>query len=95
MIKKENILDETKYRPINILPCISKEKEYVVNNQMCAYFHDILDVCLSAFRKNYTTQSIFVKAAKDWRKTLDNGKYVGAIIIDLSEAFRCNTIWPS
>ncbi len=70
VFKKENIIDETKYRTINILPCISKVMECVVNNQMCAYFYDILDVRLSAFRKNYNTQSILVKDVEDWRKNL-------------------------
>ncbi len=57
---------------------------------MCAYFHDIIDVCLSAFRKYYNTQLLLVKAAEhaeDWRKALDNGKYVGANLMDLSKAF--------
>ncbi len=87
VFKKENILDETKCKPISILQCISKVMECVVNNQMCAYFHDILDVRLSAFRKNYNTQSILVKAVEGLRKALDNGKYVGAILMDLSKAF--------
>ncbi len=38
---------------LSILPCISKVMECVVNNQMCAYFQDILDIRLSNFRKNY------------------------------------------
>ncbi len=87
VFEKEHILDETMYRPISILLCISKVMECVINNQMCAYFHDILDVHLSAFRKNYNIQSILVKAVEDWKKVLDNGKYVGAILIDLSKAF--------
>ncbi len=87
VLKKENILDETKYLPISILPCWSKVMECVVNNQMCAYFHDILHLRLWAFRKNYNTKSILVKAVEDWRKALDNGKYVVAILMDLSKAF--------
>ncbi len=54
---------------------------------MCAYFHDILDIHLSAFRKNNNTQTILVKAGEDWKKALDNGKYVGTILMDLSKAF--------
>ncbi len=37
VFNKVNILDETKYRPISILPCISKVMECVVNNLMCAF----------------------------------------------------------
>ncbi len=92
VFKKENVLDETKYRPIRI--CTSKVMECVENNQMCTYFHDILDVRLSAFRKNYNTQVILVMAVEDWRKALDNGKYVGAILMDLSKAFDVIPKWP-
>ncbi len=61
MFNKETILGEPKYRPICILPSTSEVMECVINNQMCAYFYDILDIHLSAFRKNYNTQSILVK----------------------------------
>ncbi len=37
---------------------------------MFAYFHDILDVRLSAFRKNYNMQSIVVKVVEEWKKGL-------------------------
>ncbi len=87
MFKKDIIPDETKYRPISILPCISKVMECVVNNQMWSYFHDFLAVRLSAFRKNYITQAILLKAVGDWRKALDNGKYVRGILMDWSKAF--------
>ncbi len=61
--------------------------EAVIANQARIYFSPILDVCISAFRKDYNTQSILLKAVEDWRMTLDEGKYVGAILMDLSKAF--------
>ena len=87
VFKKDDILDKTKYRPVSILPCISKIMEGVIANQTMIYFSDILDVRISAFRKDYNTQSILLKAVEDWRKALDEGKYVGVILMDLSKAF--------
>ncbi len=61
--------------------------EGVTANQARIYFSAIRDVRISAFRKDYNTQSILLKAVEDWRMALDKGKYVGAILMDLSKAF--------
>ncbi len=62
MFKKDDILDKTKYSPLSILLCISKIMEGVIANQARIYFSAILDVCISAFRKDYNTKSILLKA---------------------------------
>ncbi len=59
--------------------------ESVIVNQARIYFSAILDVCISAFRKDYNNQSILLKAVEDWTMTLDEGKYVGAILMDLNK----------
>ncbi len=87
VFKKDDILDKTKYCPLSIMPCISKIMEGVIANEARIYFSAILDVCRSAFRKDYNTQSILLKAVEDWRMALDEGKYVGTIPMDLSKAF--------
>jgi len=85
--KKGDNLDKTKYCPISILPCLSKVAEGAIINQMWSFFSNVLDTRISAFRKHYNTQSVLVKAVEDWRKALDEGKYVGAILMDLSKVF--------
>ncbi len=42
---------------------------------------------IPAIRKDYNTQSILLKAVEDWKMILDEGKYVGAIMMDISKAF--------
>ena len=53
----------------------------------------ILDECLSifvsAYRKNYSTQHVLIRLLEEWRKHLDEGEFVGAILMDLSKAFDC------
>ncbi len=61
--------------------------EGVIANQTRIYFSAILDVRISAFRNDYNIQSILLKAVEGWRMALDEGKYVGAILMDLSKAF--------
>ncbi len=87
VFKKDEILDKTKYHPLSILPCISKILEGVIANQARIYFSVILDVYISAFRKDYNPQSILLKAVEDWTMALNEGRYVGAILMELSEAY--------
>jgi hypothetical protein len=44
---------------------------------------------LSAFRKGYGCQTALLKVIEDWKKALDQNKYVAAILMDLSKAFDC------
>ena len=42
---------------------------------------------LSGFRKNYNTQYCLTYMLEKWKNTLDNGKHVGAVFMNLSKAF--------
>ena len=46
-----------------------------------------LSVKLSGFRKNYNTQYCLTYMLEKWKNTLDKGKHVGAVFMDLSKAF--------
>ena len=58
-----------------------------MNDQLQSFFDCILSKLLSAFRKNYSCQSVLLKMISDWKKALDNGKTIGVVMIDLSKAF--------
>ena len=85
--KKGNPLDKTKYRPVSVLSCISKIVESAIDTQISEIFYSNKAGCLSAYRKKHNTQSVLVKAVDDWKRALDNGKYCGALLMDLSKAF--------
>ena len=87
--KKKDPLDKAKYRPVSILPALSKIFERRLADQMTEFFNDIFSHSLSAFRKGISCQSILLKMMEDWRKALDDRKYVGAVLMDLSKAFDC------
>jgi hypothetical protein len=49
---------------------------------------------LSAFRSGYGCQTALLKIIEDWKKALDENKFVAAILMDLSKAFDCLSTGP-
>ena len=89
VFKKKDPLDKANYRPVSILPALSKIFEKILADQMTEFFDNIFSPSLSAFRKGISCQSILLKMMEDWRKALDDRKCVGAVLMDLSKAFDC------
>lgn len=54
-----------------------------------AYFEGIFDHCISAFRSGHSCQTTLITMTESWRKALDENKYIGVILTDLSKAFDC------
>ena len=77
------------FRPIGILPCVSKIFERVYNDQMVEYFCKVISKFLAAFRKGYSCETTVLKMVEDWKEALDNKRIVGAMLVDLSKAFDC------
>ena len=87
--KKNSNLDKENYRPVSILPVISKIYERAINEQSCSFFSQHFNTYLSAFRPGYGCQSTLLRIIEDWKQALDENKYVAAILMDLSKAFDC------
>lgn len=87
--KKDNRLDKSNYRPISVLNVFSKIFERYLLQQMIPFFNNILSKFLSAYRKRYSCQHVLLRLIETWRKSLDENKLVGAILMDLSKAFDC------
>ena len=81
--KKEN------YRPLSILPVLSKIFERVMFVQMSAFFEDIFNKQQCVFRKGYNIQQCLLKMLEKWKRPVDEGKVFGALLTDLSKAFGC------
>ena len=89
VFKKKDPLDKENYRPVSILPALSNFFERIPADQMTEFFDNIFSPSLFAFRKCISCQTILLKMMEDWRKALDDRKYVGAVLMDLSKAFDC------
>ena len=87
--KKKDPLDKGNYRPVSILPTTSKVYERVMHDQLVEHYDTIFNPFLAAFRKGFGCQTTLLRLLEDWRKALDDRKYVAAILMDLSKAFDC------
>ena len=87
--KKEERTKKENYRPVSLLPIISKLFERDMYNQILAYVDKYLSPYLFGFRKGHSTEQCLNVMIERWKKALDNKKYVGAVLTDLSKAFDC------
>ena len=77
------------YRPISLLPILSKAIEKVVHEQTNKFLSDsnIFNKYQSGFRNNHSTD-LFLSFRNDRiLKSFDNGAYTGMSLIDLHKAF--------
>ena len=77
------------YRPISVLPAVSKIYERVLKEQIRPYFHEILSNILCAFPARYSTQHAFIRLLEKLRRCLDSSGLVGTILMDLSKVYDC------
>ena len=55
VFKKEEKLNKSNYRPVSILPVISKVYERLIYNQMYKYFDQIFSKFQCGFRRGFST----------------------------------------
>ena len=89
IFKKDDKTDKTNYRPISILPNLSKIYELFMQNQMYPYLNQIFSKYQCGFRKGYDAQHCLMAMIEKWHKFLDIGGHAGALLTDLSKAFDC------
>ena len=87
--KKDELTLKDNYRPVSILPPISKIFERNMYDQISAYIDKHLSKYLCGFRKGYSTQYCLIIMLEKWRKALDERNLAGALLTDLSKAFDC------
>ena len=77
------------YRPISILPVLSKILEGAVHRQLYHHLqqHNILSPYQCGFRKCHSTEFAALSFADTIRRGIDQGKLTGAVFIDLRKAF--------
>ena len=83
IFKKNDDLDKENYRPVSVLPHVSKIIERVMYIQIENFMEDKLSKLLTGFRKNHSTQHCLVNMLEIWQSTLDKGGFVCAIFMDL------------
>ena len=89
VFKKDSRTDKNNYRPISILPNISKIYERCINKQLEGYFQGLLSKYQCGSRKGYNVINTLLPMIEKWRKFLDAGGAFGALLTDLSKALDC------
>ena len=87
--KQGNKSDVDIYRPISVLPVISKILEKHVCKNLMAYLtkHSLLYKCQSGFCANHSCETILIKLTDEWLEAMDKGLFTGVVMIDLRKAF--------
>ena len=77
------------YRPISVLPVVSRLFERLLYNQLYQHLNtnDLLAPSQSGFRTLHSTATALLKCTDDWYNSLDAGKYIGVIFEYLKKAF--------
>ena len=77
------------YRPISLLPVLSKVLERAVHFQLYNYLqqHKILSPYQCGFRKRHSTEFAALSFSDNIRRNMDQGQLTGAVFIDLRKAF--------
>ena len=68
--KKDNPTDKTNFRPVSILPLLSKAFEQVIYNQLSKYMDTFLNKLFCGFRKAHSTKYALFKLLQQWQKEL-------------------------
>ena len=77
------------YRPISILPVISKLLERTVHSQLVKYLQEnhLLSPYQCGFRKQHSTTFAALSFADTIKRNIDQGLMTGAVFVDLRKAF--------
>ena len=89
VFKKGEVFNKENYRPISILPTLSKIFERIIFEQINEFFNDKFSDLLCGFRKGFSTQVALIRLLKKWQKCLDKKWIIGTLLIDLSKAYDC------
>ncbi|KAI8125992.1 RNA-directed DNA polymerase from mobile element jockey [Lucilia cuprina] len=75
------------FRPISILPALSKVVEHVIRNQMLESVLNCIYVKQYAFRSGFSTTSLLLSLTDKIRNNVNNNEFSVLISLDLSKAF--------
>ena len=74
------------YRPVSLLPGVSKVFEGLMHKQISFYIDQFLSPYMYGLRMGFSTQHTLLSLSKKWEKVLYNKGYGGAMEIDLLKA---------
>lgn len=91
LFKKGDKRDITNYRPIALLPILSKIFERVMHDQLTNFFNnfDIIKQCQYGFQKNKSTTHAAFDLVNEVMQSANRYNYTTIVLLDMSKAFDC------
>ena len=87
LFKNDDNMCMENYRPISLLPAISKLFERLIYNQLYDYIKQLFSPLLGGFRHAYRAQHVLLNFLKCCKNSIDNNGLARALFMDLSKAF--------
>ena len=89
IFKNEEKSDPSSYRPISILPTMSKIFEKHVYKHLMGYLnkYNLIHENQSGFRHKHSCKTALIRLVDQWMRRIDQGGLVGTLIIDFHKAF--------
>ena len=91
VFKKGDKAIPASYRPIALLPIVSKVLEKVVLAKLSKFIDPQLFSHQSGFRRHDGTHFQLVRLVQEWSTSLDAGQYTGVVFFDIQKAF--DRVW--
>ena len=79
--KKDCTLTKTNYRPITILPVLSKGFEKLVNSRLASHFEDVYHNNVFAYRDYHGCDTAILSLTEQFKKELDNDKVISMVSV--------------
>ena len=89
LLKKNEVINPKNYRPVSLLPVISKVLERAIFEQMIQYLegNNLLHPSHHGFRSHHSTVTALIEMYDQWVEGFENGMLSAVVMLDLSAAF--------
>ena len=87
--KTNDLSEPNNFRPISILPLLSKPIERHVHKYLLNFLteHNLLCQSQSGFRPQHSCHTALAKPCDNWLSAINNSEVVGAVFLELKKAF--------
>ena len=89
LFNKGSKREQGNYRPISVLPLVSKVFEKIIYHQLHDYLQEnrLLNTYQCGFRSMHSTTTALLETTNNWSININNGLLNGVLFIDLKKAF--------
>ena len=88
-LKKDDAFIKKNYRPITVLPLVSKMYQRMMHDKMLPFVQSFLSPLLCGFREGCGTQHALLHFVEACKRSMDSGGVSGVILADLLKAVDC------